>query len=78
MVGSIAVAFWIAQAVFAFLVLTRWSELGTRKAVTFIVLWVLAYAGLPRVGAGLYVTPVVAVLDIVLILTIFKGDVRFY
>jgi hypothetical protein len=42
-----------------------------------VTLWVAAYFGLPLVSfGGLFLTPSVAVLDLVLVFLIFKGDVR--
>lgn len=49
-----------------------------RSIVVFLGFWGLGYVGLPRVGivGGLLFTPSVAVLDLVLVFLLFKGDVR--
>ncbi len=80
MIGSSAVAGWIAQIVFWALVLlgVGSGELGIRGAVIFVTVWLAAYIGLPFVSFGsLFLTPSVAVLDVVLVFVVFKGDVRF-
>jgi hypothetical protein len=74
------VAGWIAQLVFwAMLGLGFYTEeLRARSIVVFLGFWGLGYVGLPRVGivGGLLFTPYVAVLDLVLVFQLFKGDVR--
>ena len=54
------------------------GEIRWRAAVAFVLLWVFGVVGLERLSpwGGRFVTPYVAVLDIVLTLTVFKGDVR--
>ena len=80
MIGSQALAGWIAHIVF-------WSvigigvvsnELTARGAVVFMGFWTTGFLGLPRLGpfGGLFVTPYVAMLDVVLAFVVFKGDVR--
>ncbi len=79
MIGSSFVAGWIAQIVFWALVLlgVGSGELGIRGAAIFVTVWLAAYIGLPFVSFGsLFLTPSVAVLDVVLVFVIFKGDVR--
>ena len=54
-----------------------WDEIGVRGIAIFVILWaaglsVLRYSGL----ASDFSTSLVAVLDIVLVFIIFKGDVR--
>jgi hypothetical protein len=52
------------------------GELRITVAAVFVTLWVAAYVGLSFVSFGsLYLTPYLAVLDIVLVFLIFKGDV---
>jgi len=43
-----------------------------------VVFWLAGYIGLPRISywTGPFVTSWVAVLDIVLVFIVFKGDVR--
>ena len=79
MIGSSAVAGWIAQIVFWALILlgVGSGELGIRGAAIFVTVWLALYIGLPLVSFGsLFLTPSVAVLDIVLVFLVFKGDVR--
>jgi hypothetical protein len=76
--GSAELAAWVAQAAFWALLGIGWfsDELGVPGIVTFLILWVaglLARPWLPN-GAALF-APFVAILDIALVLTIFKGDV---
>jgi hypothetical protein len=77
--GSPAVAAWIAHAAFWVLLVRGWmaGELGTRGTMIALGLWLAAYLGQPFLpyGSGLF-SPFVAVLDIGLVLVIFKGDVR--
>jgi len=79
MIGSSAVAGWIAQIVFWALILlgVGSGELGIKGAAIFVTVWLAAYIGLPLVPFGsLFLTPSVAVLDVVLVFVVFKGDVR--
>jgi hypothetical protein len=77
--GSIAVAGWLARVGFVALIAVGiWSgELRRTAAIIFVAAGLAAWIGLPRIENGaLFVTPVLAVLDIALVLLIFKGDVR--
>ena len=80
MIGSQAVAAWIAQ--FAFWVLLiigiAYGELSKKWAATLVVLWLVGDVGLPRLSmfSGLFLTSYVAVLDIALVFIVFNGDVR--
>jgi hypothetical protein len=53
------------------------GELGTKSTVTFLVLWLAGLWGRPYILAG---TPLfaslTALLDVVLVLLIFKRDIR--
>ena len=75
--GSPAVAGWIAQAAFLALILVGVGELGPKRTWLFVVLWAAGFAARPYVpfGPSLF-TPYVAVLDIALVLSIFRGDIR--
>ena len=77
--SSATVAGWIAHIVFwTVLIIGAWSEdLGPKSLAVFVVLWLAGMFGLPHVsfGAGLS-TPLIAVLDIVLVFLVFKGDIR--
>lgn len=80
MTGTPIVAVWVAQLVFwAMLVVGFYmEELRARSVVVFLGLWVVGYVGLPRAGivGGFLFTPYVAVLDLVLVFLLFKGDIR--
>jgi hypothetical protein len=77
--GSVGVAAWISQIVF--LVLIVWGymteSLSLRGLIVFAVLWLvprLALSFMP--SAAPFFSPYVAVLDIVLVFLLFRGDVR--
>ena len=80
MTGSQAIGAWIAQLAFWVLLVLGlgYRELRKRGGALFVALWVAGYVGLPRLSwfGGLFVTSYVAVLDIVLVFIVFKGDVR--
>jgi hypothetical protein len=79
MVGSVAVAAWIAIVAFPVLLVWGWlsGELGVKALVIFALMGLAAWLGLSRLAAGgNFVTPVLAVIDIALVLVVFKGDVR--
>jgi len=79
MIGSAGIAAWIAQIAFWGLIVVGLTsgELGFRRSAIFLALWLAGYVGLRFVSFGdLFLTSYVAVLDVVLVLTIFKGDVR--
>jgi hypothetical protein len=77
-IGSPAIAALFAQLAFWALLFWGWAtgEIQTRGIVFFVALWLAAYVGMPYVayGAALF-PPVVALIDIILVLVIFKGDV---
>lgn len=77
--GSTAIGGWIAHAAFwALMLLGAISgELRAKPAGTFLILWLAGLAGLQYIpyGAGLFAS-FVAVLDVALVLIVFKGDVR--
>jgi hypothetical protein len=79
--GSPAVAAWIAHVVFWTLLAygAIVEELDIKRVGTFLILWaaglvVLPY--LPYPPARVMFSSFVAMLDIALVFTIFKGDVR--
>ena len=79
MIGSVAVAGFIAHA--AFWILLAWGALTAalrwRGIASFVVLWIAGRIALPFTAYGLALFPsYLAVLDIVLVLMIFRGDVR--
>jgi len=78
--GSGVVAAWVAHVSFwAILCLgTISGEIRRTAAAVFLGLWAIGYFVLPRISpfSGLLVTPYLAILDIVLVFFVFKGDVR--
>lgn len=70
------VAFWG----FWILLAAGWmaGELDVKASVVVLLLWAAGYIGSRFVLGGLLFTPYVAVLDIALVFTIFKGDVRLH
>lgn len=79
--GAPLVAGWIAQIAFWVLIVMGlvFEELSHRAAVTFVVLWLAAMFGLPYLPYGEFLfSPFVAVLDIVLVFIVFKGDIRLH
>jgi hypothetical protein len=78
--GSPAAAAWIAHLAFWVLLVLgiSYGAVGKRAATVFVAVWLAGYVGLPRIAwwTGPFVTSWVAVLDIVLVFVVFKGDVR--
>ena len=76
---SSAIAALIAHASFWVLLgyAWFWDELGHVGVAVFLALWTAGYIGLPYLpnGDGLFFS-YVAVLDIVLVFVIFKGDIN--
>jgi hypothetical protein len=75
MTSSVGVAAWIAHIAFAVLLVLGWDELGMSRAI-FVLLWIVGYVAQSYVpyGPSLF-PPFVAVMDIVLVFMVFKGDV---
>jgi hypothetical protein len=78
MVGSTGIAAAIAHIAFWLLLARTWAARGPRTAALFFGLWVAGYVGLPLVDGSLFFMSYVAVLDIVLVLLIFRGDVQIF
>ena len=79
--GSSGVARLVAHAAFLCLMLIGWfsGELSRRAATVMVGLWVAGYvATLLIAPLDLLMTSYVAVLDIILVLVIFKGDVQLH
>ena len=78
MIGSIGVGYWIAHV--AFWALLGWSVVDhrLRRTAVFVALWLIGYAGSGWFGlpAPMLFVSFVAILDIALVLLVFKGDVR--
>jgi hypothetical protein len=72
------VAAWIAHLAFWILLAGGWmaGELGPRATFVVLTLWIAAYICLPFAPYGAALFPaIVAVIDIALVLWIFKSDV---
>lgn len=72
-----AAAAWLAQAAFWVLIVLGWSELSSRARAIVLGVWLAGFLGrgyLPF-GDALF-TALVAVLAIILVLAIFKRDLR--
>jgi hypothetical protein len=79
MIGTPVLGAVVAHLAFWLLLLgLAYGEFGKVRAATMIGLWIVGYAGLPRIAwwTAPLVTSWVAVLDIVLVFTVFKGDVK--
>ena len=59
------------------LVLGWWlDELSPRAIAIFVLLWVLGFAGLAALSLGAFALPYIALVDVALVLAVFKGDVQ--
>ncbi len=77
--GSHVLAAWLAHVAFCVLLVLGFEELGSRRVVALVATWLVGYLGLPHVPYGsLMFAPLVALVDIVLVFMIFKGDVRLH
>jgi hypothetical protein len=79
--SSAGLASLVAHIAFWLLLFCGWltKDVGPRGAVIYVFAWLAGLFLLPYVpyGAALF-SPAVAILDIILVLTIFKGDVRLH
>lgn len=77
MVGSAAIGYWIAHAAFWILLAIGATVLRVRHIAIFIALWLAGYLGLRELQTGSsWFMSYVAVLDVALVLIVFKGDLR--
>jgi hypothetical protein len=79
--GSAGLAAWVAHIAFWVLLACGWfwDELGVPGIALLLFLWLAGLFGLPHVPYGpAMFSSFVAVLDIVLVFLIFKGDVRLH
>lgn len=78
--GSPALAAWLAHIGFWILLglAVGSEEVTPRGTAMFVGVWLAGVLGLPRISwwTGPFVTSYVAVVDIVLVFIVFKGDVR--
>ena len=64
------ITFWVVLAYGWY-----WEDVPARGVVLFVTLWAAGFFGLPYLPSGDALFPsVVAVLDIVLVFLVFKGD----
>ena len=71
--------FLLPHVVFWVLLVAGWwmSELSSRQIAIAIALWLVAILFVFNLTSGLYwMTAMVAIMDVMLILKIFKGDIR--
>ena len=77
---SSGIAAWIAHVAFWILVPYGWfwEELRGQGVAVFLILWAAGFFGLPYISplGGALFPSYVAVLDVILVFMIFKGDVR--
>ena len=66
----------IAHFLFWILLLVGASEIGRRGCAVYVALWLIGFAGSLWLTGGLLFVSYVAILDIVLVLHVFQGDVR--
>jgi hypothetical protein len=74
--GSVGAAGWIAHVAFWVLLAAGWQDLWPRRTIAFIGIWSAGYLLLPRIGGELFFMPLVAVLDLVLVMMVLYGDPR--
>jgi hypothetical protein len=77
--GSVGIAAWIAVLAFPTILVWGWfsGELGPKGTAVFAVLAAAVWFGLPQVPNGENLkTSGLAVIDIALVLAVFKRDVR--
>jgi hypothetical protein len=77
--GSIAVAAWVAKLAFIALLMGGIvsGELRPRAIAAFATLGALVWLGLPSIPRGAdFVTSALAIIDIALVLSVYKGDIR--
>jgi hypothetical protein len=76
--GSAAFGGLIAHAAFWILLLRAYfaDEIGIRGCVIALALWCIGYFALPHVPYAPPFATYIAIIDIALVLLIFKGDVR--
>ena len=79
-ISTVTIAGWIAPIAFWMLIgFGVWrGDLSGRAAAIFVVLWAAGYVGIPRIAywAGSLVISFTAILDIVLVFIVLKGDLK--
>jgi hypothetical protein len=76
--GSAGIAGWIAHLVFWIVLAIGavFGELGVRSLATLVGLWLAGLVGLPYIQPHELFMPYVAVLDIALVLLVFKAHLH--
>jgi hypothetical protein len=78
--GSTGLGSLVAVLAFPILLLVGWmrGELGPRGTMLFVILGLSVWVALPRFvpNGHSFITPALALIDIALVLAVFKGDVR--
>jgi len=70
-------SFLLVHGVFWVVLLIGASEIGRRGCAIYVALWLLGFVGASWVpSGGFLLLSYVAVLDIVLVLQVFQGDVH--
>jgi hypothetical protein len=77
-IGSPAIAAWIAHIAFWCLLAFGWAagELDGRGRALFVAVWVAGFLALRHLAYGALFPSFVAVLDVALVLAVFKSDIR--
>jgi hypothetical protein len=65
------VFFWLLLAYGWF-----WEDLGPVGVAVLLALWAAGFLGLPYLSYGAMFSSYVAILDVVLVFLVFKGDIR--
>jgi hypothetical protein len=78
MIGSAGVGAFVALWGFWILLVTGWlrGDLGAKAVSSFVLLWIAGYIAARYVLYGLLFVPYVAVLDVVLVVAVFKRDIK--
>jgi len=77
--GAMGIGAWIAKLAFVGLLIagTASGELRPKGIALFLALGVLVWFGLPYVPRGTnFVTPALALIDVALLLAVYKSDIR--
>ena len=74
----LTIATWMALLLFWVLLVWSWvfDEMGHLWRAVFVALWVASNVALRTWNASDLFPSIVAVLDVILVLIVFKGDVR--
>ena len=78
MIGSATIGAWIALIAFWLLLGAAWAfdEIRLAGCLAFVALWLAVNLTLRVLGASDLFPAIVALIDVVLVLIVFKGDIR--